>query len=99
VLTEYLNAHPTKRPAARVRVARFSDRGTGKVDIVGVAALVGVNPTAAKAGAFASQRPARWSTSQGLDQGIASVDVALNYWLRCLSALGITQSDEVPQPA
>jgi hypothetical protein len=41
VLTEYLNAHPASRPDARVRVARFSDAGKGRVDIVGVAALVG----------------------------------------------------------
>jgi predicted RNase H-like HicB family nuclease len=39
VLTAYLAAHPDSRPGARVRVARFSDKGTGKVDIVGVAAL------------------------------------------------------------
>jgi hypothetical protein len=49
VLTEYLNAHPTTRPGARVRVARFSDTGKGKVDIVGVAALVGAKRTAVKA--------------------------------------------------
>ena len=49
VLTEYLNAHPTTRPDARVRVARFSDTGKGKVDIVGVAALVGAKRTALKA--------------------------------------------------
>ena len=49
VLTEYLNAHPTTRPDARVRVARFSDTGKGKVDIVGVAALVGAKRTAVKA--------------------------------------------------
>lgn len=49
VLTEYLNAHPTSRPDARVRVARFSDTGKGKVDIVGVAALVGAKRTTAKA--------------------------------------------------
>jgi len=49
VLTEYLNAHPASRPDARVRVARCSDRGKRKVDIVGVAALVGAKRTAAKA--------------------------------------------------
>jgi len=43
VLTAFLEAHPTKRPEARVRVARCSDRGKTKVDIVGVAALVGVH--------------------------------------------------------
>jgi hypothetical protein len=49
VLTQYLNAHPTSRPDARVRVARFSDSGKRKVDIVGVAALVGARRSAAKA--------------------------------------------------
>jgi hypothetical protein len=49
VLTEYLNAHPTSRPDARVRVARVSATGTRKVEIVGVAALVGAKRTAAKA--------------------------------------------------
>jgi predicted RNase H-like HicB family nuclease len=49
VLTEYLNAHPASRPEARVRVARFSDSGKRKVDIVGVAALVGAHRSATKA--------------------------------------------------
>ena len=49
VLTAYLEAHPTSRPDARVRVARFSDRGKTKVAIVGVAALVGAQRSAAKA--------------------------------------------------
>jgi hypothetical protein len=49
VLTEYLNAHPACRPDARVRVARFSDSGKRKVDIVGVAALVGARRSATKA--------------------------------------------------
>lgn len=49
VLTEYLNAHPGSRPDARVRVARFSETGKRKVEIVGVAALVGAKRTAAKA--------------------------------------------------
>ena len=49
VLTEYLNAHPASRPDARVRVARFSDGGKKKVDIVGVAALVGARRSATKA--------------------------------------------------
>ena len=49
VLTEYLNAHPASRPDARVRVARCSDSGKRKVDIVGVAALVGVHRSATKA--------------------------------------------------
>jgi predicted RNase H-like HicB family nuclease len=51
VLTAYLNAHPASQPDARVRVARFSDSGKGKVDIVGVAALVGAHrsPTKARA--------------------------------------------------
>ena len=54
VLTEYLNAHPASRPDARVRVARFSDRGKRKVDIVGVAALVGARRSATKARASRS---------------------------------------------
>jgi predicted RNase H-like HicB family nuclease len=49
VLTAYLNAHPASRPDARVRVARFSDKGKGRVDIVGVAALVGAHRSATKA--------------------------------------------------
>ena len=49
VLTAYLEAHSTRRPDARVRVARFSGRGTTKVDIVGVAALVGAERSATKA--------------------------------------------------
>jgi hypothetical protein len=49
VLTEYLKAHPDTRPDARVRVARFSGPGTRKVDIVGVAALVGAHRSATKA--------------------------------------------------
>jgi predicted RNase H-like HicB family nuclease len=49
VLTAYLEAHPTSRPDARVRVARFSDRGKTKVEIVGVAALVGAQRSATKA--------------------------------------------------
>ncbi len=49
VLTVYLKSHPTSRTEARVRVARFSDRGKTKVDIVGVAALVGAQRSATKA--------------------------------------------------
>ena len=49
ILTEYLSAHPASRPDARVRVARVSDRGTPRVSVVGVAALVGATRTAAKA--------------------------------------------------
>jgi len=49
LLGEYLNAHPASRPDARVRVARFSDTGRQRVEIVGVAALVGATRTAAKA--------------------------------------------------
>ncbi|HEY1302897.1 MAG TPA: hypothetical protein VGF24_05080 [Vicinamibacterales bacterium] len=49
VLTEYLNEHPASRPDVRVRVARFSRSGKGKVDIVGVAALVGTHRSKAKA--------------------------------------------------
>src|SRR5690349_12004142 len=49
VLTDYLNAHPDSRPDARVRVARFSGKGQRKVDIVGVAALVGAHRSTMKA--------------------------------------------------
>lgn len=48
VLEEYLKVHPASRPAARVRVARVSDRGKG-VSVVGVAALVGARRSGAKA--------------------------------------------------
>jgi hypothetical protein len=54
VLTEYLNAHPARRPDARVRVARLSDTGKRKVEIVGVAALVGAKRTAERR---ASRKP------------------------------------------
>lgn len=49
VLTEYLNAHPASRPDARVRVARVSDQGKTRVNVVGVAALVGAKRSDAKA--------------------------------------------------
>jgi predicted RNase H-like HicB family nuclease len=49
VLAAFLEAHPATRPEARVRVARCSDRGKTKVDIVGVAALVGAHRSATKA--------------------------------------------------
>jgi predicted RNase H-like HicB family nuclease len=49
VLTAYLESHPTSRPDARIRVARFSSRGKTKLDIVGVAALVGAQRSATKA--------------------------------------------------
>lgn len=47
VLTAYLEAHPASRPEARVRVARCSD--SGRVDIVGVGALVGAQRSVTKA--------------------------------------------------
>jgi hypothetical protein len=49
VLREYLEAHPSSRPEAQVRVARFTDSGRRQVEIVGVAALVGAKRTVAKA--------------------------------------------------
>jgi predicted RNase H-like HicB family nuclease len=49
VLTLYLEAHPGSRSDAEVRVARFSDREKTKVQIVGVAALVGARRSATKA--------------------------------------------------
>lgn len=68
VLTAYLKAHPDSRPGTRVRVARFSDKGTGKVDIVGVAALVGARRSATKARASRANgqlggRPPKTATS------------------------------------
>lgn len=49
ILTDYLNAHPASRPEARVRVARVFDQGTTRINIVGVAALVGAKRSSAKA--------------------------------------------------
>jgi predicted RNase H-like HicB family nuclease len=54
VLTAYLEAHPDSRPDAHVRVARFTNFGKTnigktKVDIIGVAALVGAHRSATKA--------------------------------------------------
>lgn len=49
ILMEYLSAHPTSRPGARVRVARVSTRGKPRVRVVGVAALVGAKRSDAKA--------------------------------------------------
>ena len=63
VLTAYLTAHPASRPEARVRVARFSDRGKARVDIVGVAGSVGAQRSATKARASPSEWPAWRATS------------------------------------
>jgi hypothetical protein len=49
VLTAYLETHPGTRPDAQVRVARFSVGHKTKVDIVGVAALVGARRSTSKA--------------------------------------------------
>jgi hypothetical protein len=50
VLAAYLAAHPTNQPNVRVRVARLSDAGQHtRLDIVGVAALVGSSRSVAKA--------------------------------------------------
>ena len=49
VLTAFLEAHPGSRSNAQVRVARVSDRQKNRVDIVGVAALIGTRRSAAKA--------------------------------------------------
>lgn len=49
VLTAYLEAHPGSRSGARVRVARVSDRQKTKVQIVGVAALLGAGRSATTA--------------------------------------------------
>ncbi len=47
ILAAYLEAHPGARTQARVRVARFSDRE--KLQVVGVAALLGSGRSARKA--------------------------------------------------
>lgn len=47
VLTAYLKVHPGARSHARVRVARFSDQR--KIDVVGVAALLGGGRSVRKA--------------------------------------------------
>lgn len=49
LLEAYLQEHPSSKPEARLRVARCSDVGGRRVEIVGVAALVGAKRTAAKA--------------------------------------------------
>ena len=49
VLSEYLNVHPTTRPEVRVRVARFSRTARRRIEIVGVAALVGAHRSTTKA--------------------------------------------------
>jgi predicted RNase H-like HicB family nuclease len=68
VLAAYLEAHPDSRLRAQVRVARFSDKGTGRVDIVGVAALVGARRSTTKARASRANgqpggRPPKSATS------------------------------------
>lgn len=67
VLSHYLKAHPDSRPGATVRVARVSD-GAGRVDVVGVAALVGARRSATKARASRANgrlggRPPKTSTA------------------------------------
>ena len=69
VLTEYLKEHPATRPDARVRVARVSDRGKARISVVGVAALVGAQSSAAKARASRVNgrlggRPAKRATTR-----------------------------------
>jgi hypothetical protein len=49
VLTAYLAAHPDSRSRAQVRVARLSGGRKARVDIVGVAALVGARRSPSKA--------------------------------------------------
>ncbi|HZT76391.1 MAG TPA: hypothetical protein VFA27_07025 [Vicinamibacterales bacterium] len=49
VLAAYLEAHPSGRSAAQVRVARVSGREKPVVQIVGVAALIGARRSATKA--------------------------------------------------
>jgi predicted RNase H-like HicB family nuclease len=49
VLTAYLETHPGHRPDAQIRVARCSNLQKTKVQIVGVAALLGAGRSATKA--------------------------------------------------
>ncbi len=69
VLADYLVTHPASRPGARVRVARVSDRGTTRVSVVGVAALVGAKRSDARARASRANgrlggRPAKNATTR-----------------------------------
>ena len=69
VLAQYLHAHPTSRPGARVRVARVCDRGKTRVSVVSVAALVGAERSDAKARASRANgrlggRPPKKATSR-----------------------------------
>ena len=68
VLAAFLEAHPDSRPGAQVRVARVSGKGPGRVDIVGVAALVGAKRSTTKARASRANgqlggRPPKTATS------------------------------------
>jgi predicted RNase H-like HicB family nuclease len=49
VLSAYLEAHPGSRTEAQLRVARFSRGAKSRVDIVGVAALIGARRSPTKA--------------------------------------------------
>ena len=49
LLTAYLKAHPGSRSHVQVRVARVTKRAATRVDIVGVAALVGAKRSPSKA--------------------------------------------------
>ena len=49
LLAAYLKSHPDSRPEVHVRVARVSKRTATRVDIIGVAALVGARRSASKA--------------------------------------------------
>jgi hypothetical protein len=49
LLSAYLEAHPGSRTAAQVRVARLSTGVKARVDIVGVAALIGARRSPTKA--------------------------------------------------
>jgi hypothetical protein len=49
LLTAYLKAHPGSRSQVQVRVARVTKRAATRVDIIGVAALVGATRSPSKA--------------------------------------------------
>lgn len=73
VLGAYLEAHPDGESGAEVRVARVSDRPQ-KIDIVGVAALVGARRSPLKARASRANgrlggRPPKATTARGTKHG------------------------------
>ena len=69
LLTAYLKAHPDSRPDVQVRVARVTKRTPSRVDIIGVAALVGARRSPSKARASRTNgrlggRPRKTATTE-----------------------------------